>query len=310
MPRTLHVTVRPAATDGIVDALTGTHGVLAVRVSRGESVHPPGDVISLDVLDRGLQDVAALLDHDSIQVDADSSVMTSSPLSLVSSKHAVAIANDISEATWEEMDALMAREGNMTLNALLLMAGAGALATIGLAENALHLVIAAMLIAPGFEPIVRGALRIVARADSPLLGWQQLAQAYGALLVGAALTAVALRAFGTDPAGGSSSYLPAGILVDYWTTISPMSLAVAAVAGIAGALLVASHRSVLTAGVMVALALVPGATIAGIGLTSLDVGLAAQGAARWLVEVALVTGASMAVFALKRATVHRGRRMT
>lgn len=66
----------------------------------------------------------------------------------------------------------------------------------------------------------------------------------------------------------------------------------------------------LTAGVMIVLALVPSAAITAIGLVQLDFGLAAQGAARWALEVALVAGASAVVFFVKRATVHDGRPMT
>lgn len=160
----------------------------------------------------------------------------------MSAKHAVAVANDTSEATWEEMDRVMAAESNTTLNALIVMTISGAVATVGIAENALHLAVGAMVIAPGFEPVVRGVLRVVARADRPFLGWRQLLEAYGALLAGAAATALVLPSLGQDPGGGSRSYLPEAVLIDYWTTISPTSILVAVIGGAAGALLIASNR--------------------------------------------------------------------
>lgn len=310
MPRTLQVTVDSAASDELVDSLREMPGVLGIRLQRGVSVQPPGDVVALDVLDRSLPDVTLLLTERSIRPSSSSSATTSTPLSLVSAEHSLAVAEDISEATWEEMDQIMGRESNMTLNALLVMAVSGSIATIGIAQNALHVVIGAMLIAPGFEPIVRGVLRIVAAGERPLLGWRQLLEAYGALLLGAGATSMVMLLLGSDPRGDASSYLPAGVLIGYWSSITPTGVVVALLAGAAGAVLIASNRSVLTAGVMVALALVPGMTIAAIGLTTLDFGLAAAGAARWLLDVALVAVASALVLSVKRVTVHRRRSMT
>lgn len=310
MPRTLHVTVNPAISAALVDALRETDGVLSVRLQRGISVEPPGDVIAVDVLNRGLHPVVAMLHERAIDPDTNASLTSTTPLSLVSTQHARTIANDVSEATWEEMDAIMAMESNTTPNALFLMAVSGSLATIGIAQNALHLVIAAMVIAPGFEPIVRGTLRAVARGADRVLGWRQLAEAYGALFVGAALTALLLLAFGHDPSGGTASYLPAAVLIEYWTTVSPLGIAVAAVAGAAGAVVVAGNRSVLTGGVMIALALVPSAAITAIGLVSLQLEVAAAGALRWVLEVVAVAVASAVVFAIKRRTVQGGRALT
>jgi hypothetical protein len=310
MPRTIQATVDPAMTRELLDSLREADGVLNLRLQPGISVEPPGDVITLDVLDRSLHPIVALLHERCIESDASASVTTSEPLSLVSSPHAVAVANDTSEATWEEMDRLMAKDSNTTLNTLLVMAVSGSLAVIGISQDALHLVIGAMLVAPGFEPIVRGVLRVVARADRPLLGWRQLFGSYAVLLLAAALTSLLVSGLGQDPSGGTASYLPAGVLIRYWTAVSPLTLLVAAIAGAAGAVLVASNRSVLTSGVMVALALVPGVAITAIGLTTLDFSLAAQGALRWLLDVVLVAAASAVVFVVKRAVVHHGRNMT
>lgn len=307
MPRTLEITVSPDRSEQVVNLLRERHGVLGIRLQRGASIVPTGDVITVDLLDRSLAGAASVLHERVISVDPSSSMTTSGPLSVMSAEHAVAIANDTSEATWEEMDRAMAADSNTTLHALLVMAISGLVATVGISQDALHLVVAAMVIAPGFQPILRGVLRLIAQADRPFLGWRQLLEAYGALLVGAGATALLLPALGEDATGGSASYLPPGVLIEYWTTISPMSILVALIGGVAGALLIASNRSVLTAGVMVALALVPSAAITAIGLVQLDFALAAQGAARWALEVALVAGASTAVFFVKRATVHGGR---
>jgi uncharacterized membrane protein len=82
-------------------------------------------------------------------------------------------------------------------------------------------------------------------------------------------------------------------------------LIVTTAAGAAGAILIATDRAVLTAGVMVGLALVPGAAITGLAAASGEFGLAWSGALRWLVEVAIVMAASLVVLSWKRRSVHR-----
>jgi uncharacterized membrane protein len=211
----------------------------------------------------------------------------------------------VSEATWEEMEVVIAKNSNATANALLVMAISGVLATIGIATNALHIVVGAMLIAPGFQPIVRIALGIVGKNGAWRRGISHTLQGYLALAGGAAGTALFLQAIGRSPLASEASYLPEGVLISYWTSITVPSLVVTSVAGVAGALLIATNRAILTAGVMVALALVPGAAIAALAIVSGDFDVAASGALRWLTEPGLVLLASMVVLFWKRSRVHR-----
>lgn len=183
----------------------------------------------------------------------------------------------------------------------------GVLAAIGLATNALHLVVGAMLIAPGFEPIVRFSMGMVSRNQGWRRGLMQTAQTYAALLLGAAITAGVLRLLGTSPLGQEESYLPSSVLVSYWTSFSATTFMVSVTAGVAGAILVASNRAVLTAGVMVALALVPGTTLVASGLVGGDAGIAGRGALRWAIDVVIVAGTSLLVFAWKQVHTYRRR---
>jgi uncharacterized membrane protein len=82
-------------------------------------------------------------------------------------------------------------------------------------------------------------------------------------------------------------------------------IVVSAAAATAGAVLIATDRAILTAGVMVGLALVPGAAITGLAAASGDIHLAGRGATRWLVEVAIVLIASLLVLSWKQARLHR-----
>lgn len=305
MPRTMQITVPESMTDELVSDLRKLDGILGIRLQRSASVEPAGDVIDVDVLNRHLPALADVAARHGIGSQSGTSLSTSQPVSVVSLSSADAIANDLSEATWEEMDLVMAKESNTTFNGLVVMAIAGLVATLGIAQNSLHVVVGAMVIAPGFEPIVRAALGVVARSRAWRIGLRQLLEGYAALVVGAVVAAAFLAATGNDPRGGGASYLPSGVLIEYWTTISATSVLIAFVGGVAGAVLVAANRSVLTAGVMIALALVPGASVAGIGVATADLGVAAAGALRWAVDVVLVGVAALAVLEVKRRTVHR-----
>lgn len=113
--------------------------------------------------------------------------------------------------------------------------------------------------------------------------------------------------FPTSSACGYSeaSYLPAGVLVSYWSTITASSVIVSAGASAAGALLIATHRSVLTAGVMIALALIPSASVAAMALVAGNPDLAVKGLLRWSIDAALVAVLSGLVFLWKRHRVQR-----
>jgi hypothetical protein len=306
MPRRVEITVSPTETEALLERISGIDGLIGLRVQAGVSRKPPGDVISLEITNRALPELTRLLGDNGVGKSATGSFSTSEPISVTSSSWALAIVSDVSDATWEEMEGVIAKNSNVTTSAALVMATAGMLATIGIATNALHIALGAMLIAPGFQPIVRVALGIVGRSGAWRRGLADIVRGYASLAAGAAATAILLRALGESAVGRSeASYLPAGVLLSYWTTITVPSLVVTAAAGVAGALLIATNRAVLTAGVMIALALVPGATIAAAAAVEGELVMAANGAARWLVEVVLILLTSVLVLQWKQSRVHR-----
>lgn len=305
MPRRVEIAVASDRTEALVERISALDGLIGLRVQPGVSRRPPGDVVTLDITNRGLPELVRLLSKHGVGSSADGSFSTSEPISVVSSSSAAEIVHDVSEATWEEMEVVIAKNSNMTRTAVLVMAISGAVATIGIATNALHVVIGAMLIAPGFQPIVRVALGIAGGGGAWRRGIVHTLQGYLALAAGAAATALLFPTLGKSPIGGEASYLPAGVLVSYWTTLTVPSLVVTTVAGAAGALLIATNRAILTAGVMVALALVPGAAIAAMALVAGEPGVAASGALRWAVEVVLVLLTALLVLLWKKSRVQR-----
>lgn len=280
-------------------------GVVGITLQRGASVKPGGDVTSVEIVNRSLPQLMQMLDRQGIGRDEGTSISSSQPLSIISPSGNKKIVTDNSEAIWEEAEQILVRESDATWNTILLMGLAGFLAAIGIATNSIHLVVGAMVVAPGFQPLMRIPLGLIVCNRSWLTGIHMSAKLYGSLLVGAALAALLMLVLGTDPRGGKASYVEGYELMQYWRTITPSTFAVSLAAGIAGALLIATQRSVLTSGVMIALALIPSLALVSIGLVTLDWWLAFEGFLRWLIDVVLVIAAGAGVFAFKRKRVHK-----
>lgn len=307
MPRTIEIVVPAGESEAFIGRLRSLPGVLGMSRQAAASLKPPGDIVRLHLLNRSWPQVMQVLDDAGIGLTATSSLSSSEPVTLISAPDAALIGDDSSEATWEEMAVVIGKNSNMTVGAVVVMAIAGVFATVGIATNALHLVVAAMLVAPGFQPIVRIALGWVAGSATWRAGVRHTLIGYAVLVASAATTAWLLQLNGKMPAGGESSYLPAGTLIAYWSQPTPESLMVSFAAALAGAILIASDRAVLTAGVMVGLALVPAATLAGIGIGTGNAALVAQGLQRWGLEFLCVVIGSLLVLGVVRATRQRRR---
>lgn len=105
--------------------------------------------------------------------------------------------------------------------------------------------------------------------------------------------------------GSSSYYVPDQNLIEYWSTVSKPSLLASAMASLAGALLVATKKSVFTSGVMIGLALVPTAAIVAMGLIERNYPLAGKAFLRFALDVALVFIFSFLVFIWVKRFHHR-----
>jgi hypothetical protein len=304
MQKTIQITVGPEKTDELVDLLSQQDGLIGLQVQRGISLYPPGDSVTAVVSTPTMSRVMRLLQEREIGSSSDSSILTSDLASVISPAVRETMGTEPSDLSWEEIETEMAKESNMTPNALLLMAIAGGVAAAGIATNALHLVVGAMVIAPGFEPVTRVSLGVVTGGAAWRHGLLHLAKGYAALIAGAVLVSLLLLASGTS-LGGESTYLPAGELVSYWTNITLPGLLVSALAGAAGALLIATDRSVLTAGVLITLALIPSAALIGMMLVMWDLPLLGGAALRWLIDAALVAITAFPVFVWHGARLER-----
>jgi hypothetical protein len=302
--RTVTISLPSERTDPLLGDLRSLPGVLTVHRQDGISVQPPGDVVTVEVTDRSLTGLLDLLTRYGAGRDDGVSVTTSEPDGMVSASGAEALADDIGASAFEEIEHTLDREATLGANELTVMGVSGAVAVAGLVTNSVHLVIGAMVVAPGFEPLLKLSLSAAVGGGAWRRGVAQTAQGYALLVVGALLSGLVLSASGRLPAG-SAGYLQGGALVSYWRELTAAATLVAVVAGVAGALLVNANRAVLTAGVMIALGLVPGAALVGLGIAARDGTLLRDGAVRWLHDAAIVVAVGSITFGGLRARRRR-----
>lgn len=301
MPRSVHITVSPHRRGALLARLQEAEGTVAIVVHLGASHRPKGDLVTV----RGTNDAANAVVRIVAELDLveDGVVAIDEPVGLASGARRRKLDGDTSKASWEEMDTLLRRDANPSHNFLAMMFLAGAVAGAGLFLDTLHIVVGAMLIAPGFEPLVRVCLGLASGLPDPARrGALGVLAGYLAVAAGGAVGA-ALAAW-ADPALGLSAMFD-GTWVRYWTSFERSAVIVAFAAGLAGAIVVNSHQTVFATGVMIALALVPGMAIFGAGVSTGEFALALRGLGRWGVDAACVLVACLLAFGVKRAILRR-----
>lgn len=293
-------------TDRLKNEVSALDGVISLQLQRGSSIKPVGDRLSVMVSNKHLPELMRLLDRFALEKAADLSINSSEPDSVVASGSTYQIDRDSNEATWEEMEMIISNDSNATTSTLLLMGIAGSLSVVGIVTNALHIVIGGMLIAPGFMPIIRIPLGLVSRHRRWYRGAIDTLKCYAALIAGAAATSLVLRAMDLNVMDGSPSYYQTSQpLLEYWTTITGPGLLASGVASLAGAILIATKRSIFTSGVMMGLALVPSAAIIGMAFTTAEWAVAGRASQRFGLDVILVLLLPMLYFLWERIRIHR-----
>ena len=302
MSRTIQLSLPSGRTEAFVSELLDLDGIVALGLQRGASLKPPGDIVTIQATNEGLMNVCRILDR--LEMGDAVSAVTSEPDSMIAAPHMHAVHSQTNEAIWEEMGALLRRETNPTTNYLSAMLLSGAVAAVGLWTDAVHLVVGAMVIAPGFQPLVRLPFSLIEGRPAGLRqGVASTTAGYAALVLGAGLCLVALQWVEGQP----YPRLDERQWIQYWSTVSSTGVVVALAASAAGAAIIAAQRSVLTAGVMIALALVPGMAIAGMAMFSGEWLLAGKGALRWAVDAGCVLLGAGLVLSLKQMISHRRR---
>ena len=304
MHRTFEITVPPAATEALCQHLTALDEVVGLTLARAASQKPPGDVLTVHVLNRGADEVLRQV-RDAVADPHDLSIVTSETASIIAPARHEAIEDDIDEAIWEEMESGLMHQGRIGVNYLALMALGGVICAVGLVSEPVPQAVAfvaSAVIAPGFDPLVKLPLALVLRRGGLFWhGLRSVLAGYAVLVLAAALAFYALLAGGD----ASAAQLAANPEVGHLRHPGLPELLVSGAAAVAGVLTLAAFRRSFQAGPLVALAIIPAAAQVGAGLVAGRPYLAADGLLRFGLDWLFILVAGLVVFGLKQLRVHQ-----
>ncbi|MCI1190038.1 DUF389 domain-containing protein [Hymenobacter sp. DH14] len=304
MHRTFTLTVPATVTEPLCQQLERLPDVVGLSVQPGGSRKPAGDVLTLQVLNRGADEVLRLA-RAAVPADEQLSIATAEIASIIAPADKQRIKNDRDEAIWEEMIAGLCYSARINANYISLMALGGLLAAIGLVSDPVPQAVAfisSSIVAPGFEPLAKIPLGLVLR------DWKLVGRGLISTLVGYAV--FALAAFLTMH----------GLLAAEATTVADLvgnaeveslrhpglkELGVAGAGALAGILILAAYRRSIIAGPLIALALMPAAALIGSGLAIGQPALALQGVERTLADAGFIVVAGLLIFGLKQLFQHQ-----
>ena len=307
MHRDLEITVAPEATDRLLDELQRLDGVVSLSVHRGESIKPPGDVISAAILNDHADDALRVIQG--AEEHGPLSISTSTLASLIDIDSHERVRADNDEALWEEAETALRRHTRPNFNFFTTTAAGGIVATAGLAATSgvteATALVAAAVIAPAFEPLARVSLGAVNRHGAVARrGAAAAALSFAVLLISAVLTMLVLRMSGH---GYVEEFTHSSTVheVQYPPLIN---LLLSAAGAITGVTMISAGRFTQLAGPLVALQLLPAVVSVGAALELGDGGIAGRSFGRLAIDWAMVLLAGLLVFAYKHARSHHGRR--
>jgi uncharacterized membrane protein len=211
---------------------------------------------------------------------------------------------DIDESTWEDATTALRHHSQVSVNFVALMVLGGVLASCALISSSAtqaSALVAAGVIAPGFEPLARLGLGLVLRQRGLVLrALRSLLVGYLLLVAAGAATMLVIKATGSDL---PQRFLHNRLVLEL-ADPSTVALIVSACGAIAGAVMVAAHRVTLLAGPLIALQLVPAAAMSGMALALGHGHLAGRGLTRVGEDMAMVLAGALLVFGAKRLITH------
>jgi uncharacterized hydrophobic protein (TIGR00271 family) len=180
---------------------------------------------------------------------------------------------------------------------VLLIVIAAAIAAIGIIEDQLLLIVGAMAMSPDYYPIADTCLALVRGA------WEHAIRSFATLVLG--LAAGTIGAWTITAALSAAGLVDADIapsreLTLFITRPDGLSVVVALLAGVAGALAITLADSRGLVGVFVSVTTIPAAANIGVGLASGDASDVAGGAVQLAVNVTSLLLAGTATLAIRR----------
>jgi hypothetical protein len=303
MHRQIEITVSPEHTGPLVDRLLDMEPVITLAVTPGASVKPPGDLILIKSLNKGASDVMRIVGElaNATRIIA----ITSDVTSITDREQEDAIEDDTDDEIWEEVETGLRQSTHVTANYVVLMAVGGIVAACGFvmhdAGQAISLV-AASIIAPGFEPLAKITVGVVL-GNMPIAKRALISavSGYAVLFVTAGATYWFMQMAGIVTPAQLASDPDIYSVMANGTAQNLLSLCGA----LAGAIMVTAHRQEGIAGAMMALELVPATGLAAIGLVCRHGGLFHLGAVRLAIDLVIVLGTAAVFVWLKQRIVHK-----
>ena len=299
----IEIIVDSSYTDELIHGLQRLEAVISLSVVREASIKPPGDVLTVHALNRGVDEVLRLAD--ATREHGQVSVSTAELTSLIDPEQERKVANDVDEALWEEVETDLRHQGKLTVNYVSLMALGGAVAATGFAvESASQAIsfVAASIIAPGFEPLAAIPIGLALRRWGVIgRGLQSIVGGYLALILSAALVFLALRMTGVVTAEEFAVNTEVGNLAEPGLR----EILLSACGALAGMVMLLSRRRYLIPGALVALLVIEASALIGVALAAGEPGLMLEGAERFGLDILLIVAGGVPIVLLKQAIVHR-----
>lgn len=284
--------------------LCGMDDIVRVSLSEGGTLKPPGGA-TLDVqalnrsADEVLRRLAAPIREKRIVVEVSEST------AIMDAARQRLIDHDYDEMLWEEMEQNLRNQARISTNALVLMGLGGAIATAGfLAPRTVQTVavVAASIIAPGFDGVAGVSLGVVLRQwRVALFALLSTSVSYAVAIAASALTFAALH----PAAARADFFADPGVVETLFH--GPPVLIVSAACATAGALMIVSLRDIYVVGPLIGLMMIPASALVGCGIASGRWDEALSALRRMGVDLGFVVAASAVVFWVKQRTVHHRR---
>ena len=152
MQRTFTMSLATPYSNPVIDQLQPLDEVIGLSLQRGGSLKPPGDILTLQVLNTGADEVLRRIARTC--PPAHYAIATSELASLINPAQEQRIRLDVDEAIWEEMEAGLRYQGRLTVKFLALMTLGGVISAVGLVSGPVPQAlafVAASVIAPALS---------------------------------------------------------------------------------------------------------------------------------------------------------------
>ena len=114
MHRTISVSVPAHLSNQLTDQLQSMEGVISMSVYPNASLKPPGNVLSVQVLNRDSDEMLRRVRE--ICTTENFSIATAEQTSFIDPAHEEVLADDVDAAIWEEMETGLRHHGRITPN--------------------------------------------------------------------------------------------------------------------------------------------------------------------------------------------------